>query len=108
MTDRLKAIGPIADLRADHHVLLGSLEPDEVAARWFDGAILVAYYLDDGDIVVAPQNYNLHPGDEIVAESWSTVAFSLGPECQLHFVGGLRRSEGPPPGASDPNYDLGY
>lgn len=68
--DRLLEVGTLSDLSDDQRDLLGPLGPEDIAARWFDGAVLVAYHFENGDIVVAPINYELRPGDEVVAERW--------------------------------------
>jgi hypothetical protein len=65
----------------------------------------VAYYYYNGDVCIAPMNYELRPGDDTVAVGWSAVVLSDKPDDSLQLAGSLRRWDGPPPGADDPNYD---
>jgi hypothetical protein len=101
---RLLEIGMLSSLTDEQRAALGPLEPEDIAARWFDGAELAAYYFLDGSVVIAPLNYELRPGDLADCEGWATT--TIGPDSSIDLAGGMRRWDGkPPPGADDPNYD---
>lgn len=102
---RILEIGTLSSLTDEQRAALGPLEPEDIAARWFDGAVLAAYYFLDGSVVIAPLNYELRAGDLAMAERWASITLGLG--SNLGFAGGMKRWDGKPqpPGADDPNYD---
>lgn len=103
--DVLFEVGTLNDLSPEQQALLGPLGPDDIAERWFDGAELVVYHLDNGDIIVAPRNYELRAGDPVTAQGWTSVTFATDTDSELHLAGGLKRFDGLPEGFDDPNYD---